>query len=79
MNQEHPRICVRIAVVIDLHGFWSATGNCAYESTEETVQAALDYLPQECSSPRHVVWVRAEVPLPLPQVLNGTVGTLADA
>jgi hypothetical protein len=78
MSPKAQRIPVRIAVAVDRNGFWSAVGSCAYESTEETAQAALDYLPQESTPPRHVVWVSADVPLPVAEVVQGVVGSVVN-
>jgi len=69
MIVKNRSISVRMAVAVDEHGLWSAAGNCAYESDESTVEAAVDYLPLEVSPRRHVVWIDAKVPIP--DGLNG--------
>jgi hypothetical protein len=79
MNQKPQRITVKIAVAIDRNGFWSAAGNCAYQTADEAMQAALDYLPQESAPPRNVVWVNAEVPLPVIEVVPGVVESVKTA
>jgi hypothetical protein len=66
---------VRIAVAVDATGLWSAAGHCSYETNDEAAQAALDYLPQESSPTRHIVWVKAEVPLPSHNTIKGIVET----
>ena len=55
---------IRIAVAVDKNGFWSAAGNCVYESDEDAATGAMDYMPLERSSNSHIVWLDAEVPLP---------------
>ena len=47
MSDQPQCVTVKIAVAIDRNGYWSAAGNCAYQSADEAMQAALDYLPQE--------------------------------
>jgi hypothetical protein len=56
---------VRIAVAVDSEHAWSAVGNCAYQGDEEAATAAVDDLPLESSGRRHLVFVTAEVPVPL--------------
>jgi hypothetical protein len=73
VTPRRARVAVRIAVAIDRNGSWSAAGNCAYQSSDEVIQAALDCLPLENSFPRGVVWVNAEVPLPVIQEIRGVV------
>ncbi len=77
MNEKLQRITVKIAVAIDRNGYWSAAGNCAYQTVDEAVQAALDYLPQESAPPRNVVWISAEVPIPVIGVVTGVVESVA--
>jgi hypothetical protein len=48
-------------------------GELAYQSADEVIQAALDCLPLENSFPRNVVWVNAEVPLPIIEEIRGVV------
>ncbi len=57
-------IKVRIAVVVDDAGLWSAAGNCAYEMDEEVIEGANDYMPQESTPRRNVVWLETKVPVP---------------
>ena len=73
MTKSVQRIPVRIAVAVDMDGNWSAAGNCAYESSDDAMRAAFDYLPVESSPVRHVVWVEAEVPLPARESVEGVV------
>ncbi len=77
MSFKTQRIPVRIAVAVDRNGFWSAVGHYSYESSAEATQAALDYLPEESQTPRHVVWVTAEVPLPTTEGVQGVMATIA--
>jgi hypothetical protein len=74
MNPRPQRIPVMIAVAIDGNGFWSAAGNSAYASKVEASEAALDYLPEESKLPRQVVWITADVPLPLREIVQGIAG-----
>jgi len=73
MRTKGESILIRIAVAVDENGLWSAAGNCAYESDEDAIEAAVDYLPEEASPHRHVVWVEANVPLPAEQTVKGNV------
>ena len=77
MSDKPQYVTVRIAVAIDRNGYWSAAGNCAYQSADEAVQAALDYLPQESALPKTIVWVSAQVPIPVIESVPGVVASVS--
>jgi hypothetical protein len=77
MSDNPQCVTVRIAVAVDRNGCWSAAGNCAYQSADEAVQAALDYLPQESAPPKTIVWVNATVPIPGIESVPGVVASVS--
>ncbi len=77
MSDKPQYVTVRIALAIDRNGCWSAVGNCAYQSADEAIQAALDYLPQENEPPTNIVWVHAQVPIPSVESVPGIVASVS--
>ena len=75
MSDKPQCVTVRIAVAIDRNGCWSAAGNCAYQSADEAIQAALDYLPQDTAPPTNIVWVQAQLPVPAIESVPGVVAS----
>lgn len=64
---EPPTIRVRIAVGIDERGEWEAYGNQGYTDKQTLAQSGIGEWG------RAIVWVEADVPLPVAPTIEGTV------
>lgn len=75
-NKTKPKtVRVRIAVAVDCDGHYAASGcHCEDNAHDfgdefENLESCLGY----AQHPRHVVWVEADVPLPVTQTVEGEV------
>jgi hypothetical protein len=69
-SRRPPPVRVRIAVVVSEDGKWCAFGADHHEPGQ-SVKVADDY--QFGAGKRHTVWVEADVPLPIPDTVEGEV------
>lgn len=74
MSEQPKTVRVRIAVNISAKGEWAASGNSRDKDDKERASVTYDMLDNDPAlTPEHVVFVEADVPLPVAQTVEGRV------
>lgn len=72
MSDKPKTVRVRIAVAVNEHGHWNASGYFKWNKGEAR-ETALEGLDEPGAETIH--YVEADVPIPAPQTIEGTVTT----